>query len=532
MQPVHAPSPPCQDRALSPLSPIPVLARRTGIWRPLFKPALIMFLTGCGRVIRSPDPPRLRDPMRDITLSATDLLKDHENPFVRFEPGDGGTGLLWVVASHVNIPPGKFAQSHVFERVPGAKLFLNCARNGWYQNGVGRRLATVRELVAAIGTFTEGFGQTNFVGHSMGAYLTLILAHEFDRGGQFLATSPEPVLLGPASRSRDNHVAPRFGWRDLTRRYAGRRPKCPGVTLFGACDPVDAGVLAGAGATCGLYGEVYAAPHHHGVTEYLTRHRRYLDLLADPVTGAASLGDSGIIGRMDEFGSPAQFARFNRTFRRFRAGQLAEAAKLLQQDPAWENAGWQALAAGIHRRRGSKAAAVEASRKAHRASPEMPLYIKEYALALIASGESAALRKLHRRLTRPKRRHPAVNITIRDIERSGLLERQPTDRQVRPPGDRPTWLKDLASFEAECLRRTEAGRVLPFAREVARALPFDPDDPVLLHRMIEILTRAGLRRTALICLERSEAPGARGLLQRIRLMLPDPVERQIDGHFH
>ncbi|MEM8842673.1 MAG: hypothetical protein AAGD47_12940, partial [Pseudomonadota bacterium] len=289
--------------------------------------------------------------MRQINLPGAGIFDTANPDFVRFEPDPAGNKLLWVVASHVNVPAGKFAQSHVFAHVPGAKLFLNCADNAWYQNGLGGQIRGVRELVTAIGQFSEGFETTHFVGHSMGAYLALICAHEFDRGGHLVATSPEPVLCRRASRSRDNHVAPRFGWRDLIRRYRRQPLRCAGVTVFGAHDPVDAGFLAQAAAHPGFYGTLASVPHHHGVTEYLTGRRRYLQLLTAPGEEIDRLTDRGLATVPPGPETAARFARFNRTYIRMREGSWDAAARLASADTGWENAGWQALSATIFRQR-------------------------------------------------------------------------------------------------------------------------------------------------------------------------------------
>ncbi|MEM7236366.1 MAG: hypothetical protein AAF501_00855, partial [Pseudomonadota bacterium] len=181
----------------------------------------------------------------------------------------------------------------------------------------------------------------------------------------------------------------------------------------------------------------------------------------------------------------------------------------------------------------SIAGAVDAAGRAAAATRDVPLYIREYALALIAAEDVPKLRKLHRRLLRPARRHPAIDITIRDIERSGLLERQSASAQsASSPAPRHHWLNDARSFLAERERQSKAGTLVPFARSVAESFSLAGDKPAILNLMTETLVRAGLRRTALARLEQCRASGARGLLQRTRLVLPDPLERHIDGHFH
>ncbi|MBY8974402.1 hypothetical protein KHP62_01200 [Rhodobacteraceae bacterium NNCM2] len=419
----------------------------------------------------------------------------------------------------------------MFDQLPGAKLFLNCAGNAWYQNGIGGDIRSLRELVTAIGRFSEGFEQTHFIGHSMGAYLALICAHEFDRGGHFVATSPEAVLCRRASRSRDNHVAPRFGWRDLTRRYARRPLRTPGVTLFGAYDPVDALFLAEAGKSEAFYGEVATVPHHHGVTEYLTRNRRYQQLLESPPAEVARMTQNALSGPASAYGTVEQFRRFHTAYAKLRAGDVSRAAHLVRADAEWQNAGWQALAASIHRRMANHDEAVAAGRRAFAAAPAEALYARELALSLIAAQRPGELRKLHKRLAGRKAPGPGAQRVLAEIERSGLLEiRRGKAAAQKPP--LPDWLTDLAAFERERAARRRDRRHIAFARELAAAFPMLEPPPALAHAIIETLVAAGLRQTAVTLLEGREFPGARGLGQRLRLLLPNPVERYFDGNFY
>ncbi len=470
--------------------------------------------------------------MRQINLKGAGIFDTANPDFIRFEPDPAGNRLLWVVASHVNVPAGKFAQSHIFARMPGAKLFLNCAENAWYQNGPGGGMRGLRELVTAIGRFSEGFETTHFVGHSMGAYLALICAHEFDRGGHFIATSPEPVLCRRASRSRDNHVVPRFGWRDLIRRYRRHPPRSPGVTIFGAYDPVDAGFLAEATAHPGFYGTLAAVPHHHGVTEYLTGRRRYLQLLTAPGDEISRLIGRGLAAAAPTPETAARFARFNQAYIKMRDGSWAAAGKLAAADTGWENAGWQALSASIFRHRHDHQNAVTAGKRAFGIAPGEAIFAREYALALIAAGRGGELRRLHQRLGKRKTMPPALTRVMTEIERSGLLEARTARNRSITAAKRPDWAVSLAAFEKARAAHQRARTDLALARAVAAAFPRASADPDLSHAMIETLVAAGLRQSAVTLLEGAQFAGARGLAQRVRLLLPNPVERHFDGNFY
>ncbi|MEM8791399.1 MAG: hypothetical protein AAGE80_07265 [Pseudomonadota bacterium] len=443
-----------------------------------------------------------------ISRDVETLFGRADPDFVRFDPGEDGNRVLWVVASHVNVPKGKFAQTRIFSRIRGAKLLLNCAENSWYQVGVGGDFTSIATLVAAVGRLSEGFQRAHFIGHSMGAYLALALAHSFDRGGHFLATSPEAVLGGPATRSQDNGVVPTGDWGDLIARFGAAAPKTPGVTLFGAHDPVDALFLSGLDQAGAFYGEVAVAPHHHGVTEYLTGQRHYRPFLLSPCKGLKQAREKGWVLDCHMAGRTAQFGLFNKAYRLLRAGDSA-ALDAVQADADWANPGWQALRAEVLRKAGHPEQALVAACSADRAAPGRPSYLRERARALVALGDAGGAVAMARDLR--ERTHPKFRRVLVELEASGLLGAAP---------DLPDWLSSRVALAAVRDAAARRGGLPDLAREVLVHLARLEDRPDLLDAAFQVVLDAGLRRSALACAERLSAPGAAGLEQRIRALMP------------
>ena len=268
-------------------------------------------------------------------------LETSSSPFVRCV--DGGRDLLWIVASHVDLPRGKFGQSRVFARKPGSKVFLNCDGNSWYQQGVGPDLPSFDALLHALVEHAARFKQVRVVGHSMGAYLALVLQHEIDAQYCFVS-SPEPILGIEASRSDLNRVRIVPEWRDLYERYAGRKPLSPGVAFYGAYDPVDAYFLSQIERHFPLYCRLLVVPHHHGVTEYLAGHGRYGDLL-EGENGVRAVYRNKLAFYPSDFGTKHAFKDYYELYRAFRARDLDALKERLAKRPKWHNAGYLELRA-------------------------------------------------------------------------------------------------------------------------------------------------------------------------------------------
>ncbi|MEM9043542.1 MAG: hypothetical protein AAGC81_02525 [Pseudomonadota bacterium] len=429
---------------------------------------------------------------------------------VHFDPGVEGNRLLWVVCSHVNVPPGKFAQSRIFRRMRGAKLFLNARGNDWYQAGVGGDLASIEALVSAVGRMSEGFRRTNFVGHSMGAYLVLALAHSFDRGGHFLATSPEPVLGRTATRSRVNRVKARAGWEDLIQRFGVGRPRTPGLTLFGGHDAIDALFLAERSAHEVFYGELAVVPHHHGVTEFLRSRRIYRPFLLSPARGLARLRERGFAVDPDGLGQADQFARFHATYDLARRGRIRRAVSLVEEDRAWNNPGWQALSAQVLRRAGAPERALEAAVLADRACPGVPDYVRERARALVALGDRRGATDLADEIA--DLRHAKFAPIRAELVESGLLHEPPL------PPDALTSERDLERARRDALR---SGALPGLAAEILPHLPALCDRPPLAREAFRLIVDAGLRRSALVAAARLPDPLGCELARQIAELMPD-----------
>lgn len=253
--------------------------------------------------------------------------------------------LLWIIASHIDVPRGKFAQSHIFEHLHGNKLFLNVAENSWYQQGISADCDSIEALVHELVGFGKQFRRVRAVGHSMGAYLALALQHT-GHVEAAIVSSPEPRLLIPHSRSHINAVQPQAGWQNLTKRFSGKSNCAAGLTLFGAYDPIDAYYLAHLEDDMDLYRRVLAVPHHHGVTEYLTGNRVYLQVLKDVREGADLLVEKKLAGLPREFGTRGHFITFYELYVALAENSDdARILRLVKRRAKWSNAGWRTLTA-------------------------------------------------------------------------------------------------------------------------------------------------------------------------------------------
>lgn len=296
---------------------------------------------------------------------------------------DNAHPATWIVCSHVRIPRGHFAQSRVFSHLEGTKIFLNAPDNDWYSRGV----PGAAESLPALAKWLESHlwdrapEHVTFVGHSMGAHLAIALSSFFPRSS-FVATSPELTTGLPGSRSRDNGVSRNHPFGDLFRFMPARAASKRSLSVFGLYDGVDAYFLGRAQSQDGRFGKVYSAPHHHGVTEYLTSNRYYLSLLVNRRAYADALVDKGGLRHAPDDAERSRlwtFAEFQQAVVR---GQLDRAEKLASRYPDWSNAGWSSERASLYQRLGKPQQALAAARKALLVAP----HIKEYALQLARYG--------------------------------------------------------------------------------------------------------------------------------------------------
>lgn len=349
----------------------------------------------------------LREPMTlpDWQMAIAAFARRNRE-FLRFD-GAADAARLWVVFSHVDVPAGKFAQSHVLEPLEGAKLFVNCDGNSWYRKGIRGVARSLGGLIDEIVTVTADAPSVRFVGHSMGAYLSL-LAGNLVAGSDFLSTSPEPTLALPGSRSDRNGVSGE-GWEASVAGWRTRFHGSPnGAVLFGAFDPVDCYFLADE-ATHENLGQVVEVPHHHGVTEFLTSNRVYRDLLEDPSAGLASLSARGFVSAPFTHGSADQYRHFYQTFDRFRQGEdrFGLRAMVLAHGD-WTNPGWQHLRAKVWHRLGQRVLALEAAEAAWTAKPDLMEYLETYARSCAQLKEAGRLCRLYDSLQARDFEHPVV----------------------------------------------------------------------------------------------------------------------------
>lgn len=276
----------------------------------------------------------------------------HNSPFLRIVQDDKDVDSLWIVFSHVDTPEGKFAQSRVFDTISGSKVFLNCAANSWYQSGIGGELDNVEKLLNFLTSLASSYKKVRVVGHSMGAYMALAMQHAAPVE-YAVVSSPEPDLLVDQSRSAVNGVTPMEGWQSLSRRFGNRSYLSPGLVIYGAYDPVDAYFIANLERHHGLYRCVVCAPHHHGVTEYLSNLGVYANLVKRPFETLRTLLSKRVVDYPSRFGTPNAYRDFYELYRLMRLKAPADIlTKAYQKRTNWENKGWQALRASSMRRVG------------------------------------------------------------------------------------------------------------------------------------------------------------------------------------
>ena len=309
---------------------------------------------------------------------------------------DLGSNRIIVVFSHVDIPKGKFAQSRAVRDIPGSKLFLNCLDNQWYTNGIHEFSSDIPSTVSQVLKLIEGY-EAVFVGHSMGAYLSLICGN-IHKQSKFVSTSPELFLGLEGSRSVRNNVPEKPKWWNLDELRSRFHNKPDGVTLFGAYDPIDCYFLSEPERLEGL-GRVYEVPHHHGVTEYMTSYKMYDRFLSDVFAGKR---DEGALLAREHFapigthGTPEKYSHFYETFCVFMNARndtstLKEKASVFAD---WTNPGWQELRAKIFYTAGDFANALAAAQSAYAFQPDLMQFIETYGNVCLKMKEVSKLADL------------------------------------------------------------------------------------------------------------------------------------------
>lgn len=102
---------------------------------------------------------------------------------------------LNVVFSARAIKPGNFSMWKFMHRIAGHTLFLNCAKNAWYQNDIDAISAKIDEVRRITGA-----SRCRYIGISMGAYATCVFACRDPESSAF-AFSPNLILQVPFTHS-------------------------------------------------------------------------------------------------------------------------------------------------------------------------------------------------------------------------------------------------------------------------------------------------------------------------------------------
>ncbi|MEQ8692689.1 MAG: alpha/beta hydrolase-fold protein [Pseudomonadales bacterium] len=321
-------------------------------------------------------------------MAIKNMLFNHSK-FLRVEK-DETSSVLWFVISHVDIPPGKFAQSGVFKDIPGSKVYLNCPDNSWYQQGIPGQDDSVTSIIRTVEKFIADFSpdEVKFVGHSMGAYLALILGMH-NPGSFVIATSPEFVLNLDGSRSLRNNVKPDPMWKSLIEARNADHNDIEGIVVLGVDDPVDAHFLASEEIYNSGFGSIVESPYHHGVTEFLTGLGVYRDLLTDPANAARKLRQMGVCDAPFTNGTSHQYEHFYQTslMLRDRSTSTLEIVNRINKFPDWEHAGWQELRSRFFRASKDHQAAYSAAELAYSIRPHLPQIAVEYGRACLAAGK-------------------------------------------------------------------------------------------------------------------------------------------------
>lgn len=310
----------------------------------------------------------------------------------------GSSGPLFVVFSHVDVPSGSFAQSRVMRALGADALFVNPLRNDWYGGPVAGLSNSLADMATRFEQLSQAIGRPLcFVGHSMGAYAALVVAAHID-GSSYLATSPEPVIGMPGSRSRKHGLR---RWHALTRSM--RNPyieKAKGAVLWGWQDPIDAYFLASDDARSGRYGDVFWVDHHHGITEYLNQKKGYLDILTGVRENQLDQNTSDLINPLATVGDRNLMDAFYQVHVQFEKSRSANASP----DPGtvsaglelrqWQNAGAQHLLSIIMKDCGRLDDAQEMALTSVQLSPYNHEYVANCGRLAIKRDDAATLRNL------------------------------------------------------------------------------------------------------------------------------------------
>ena len=332
--------------------------------------------------------------------------------------------------SHVDIPEGKFAQSRAVRDIPGSKLFLNCLDNKWYTNGIHDFSTDIPSTISNVVKLIEGY-EAVFIGHSMGAYMSLICGNMMERS-KFVSTSPELMLGLDCSRTARNNVPKKPKWWNVEELKPKFHEAPDGVTLFGAYDPIDCYFLSEPERLNGI-GRVFEVPHHHGVTEYMTSYKIYEQFLNGVFDGKrdeSAFTDREHFASVGTYGSPEQYRHFYDTFCVF-MNDRSDSVTLREKASKfadWTNPGWQELRAKIHYASGDFANALTAANSAYRFQPDLMQFIETYGNVCLRMKDRGRLVELVDGLSPAQRNHRTGKRMIEKVHRAfGQLYRLQLD---------------------------------------------------------------------------------------------------------
>jgi len=336
--------------------------------------------------------------------------------------GSASSDQTWIVFSHVRIPEGQFAQSRVFSHLNGASLFLNCADNSWFDRGVPGAASSLSGLADWVEEVLTGrdLGKLTIVGHSMGAYAALALSARFPQA-RFVATSPELTLGDPGSRSRENGIGPNDAQGSLYDFIPHRDCRAQSMTLFGAWDPADARFLARRETYDGRFGRIYPVAYHHGVTEYLTKHRFYLSLLRKGNRYARALRRNGAIMPVPTVEDRKRYQGFAALNDAIEAGDLETFSRLARRNEDWENPGWFQLASKGAWKFDRKKQALFFAARAARIAPTVSDYPLHYARIAVKLDDSKASNEAIGMLESLHVRHRSVDAFLASLGNTSNL---------------------------------------------------------------------------------------------------------------
>ena len=346
-----------------------------------------------------------------VPISRSSLLESRTSQHLKYLPSSiDGDRKLYVVFSHVNVPAGKFAQINAFSSVPNHRVFVNVGQNDWYLNGIPGLAKNIKQIVRFFQKLSHHF-EITFVGHSMGAYLSLVCGLTVENS-RFLSTSPELHLGAQGSRSRDNGVSDSGPWTNIKRLTHLGHGRPNGHIIFGAYDPIDALFLSLA-EEFGSIGNILEAPYHHGVTEWLTGNRVYLDLVNSP-DSIPGLLEKNLLLPIHTLGNPNQYSDYYQLFLIYQqAGQKSRCLDIVSQHAEWSNAGWQNLRARFLYNQKYLDEARFAALRAVEQGPRILEYRRTLAEIESALNNGAEINELARQLSLAEREHPNGQAIIR-----------------------------------------------------------------------------------------------------------------------